>query len=137
MKEKNQATSIVPIKAVMSVVLIGISVLAYTVYGERMPNESDPGVIPIILLVLAVSQFFIGLRMCAKARSGEPTAVIAVASFEVITLLAFLYVSFIDTTAQLWIVPLAAVISLALIWLASPNTQVNSEDQESLSSPKT
>lgn len=119
-EESPQQTPVRNIKLAMTAVIIIISGLAYFVFGERTSNAEDPTTLGYVFAAVAVLTSINGVIHSQKARSGEPVAVMAAAMFEVVALLAFIYVSFLNTEASLGLMFGAALFSIAMIWLVVP-----------------
>ena len=120
--EAARSVSIAPIKGAMSFVVLAVTGMTYILFGERSPVEGSMAALTTVFVVLGGMASVTGIYMGAKARNGAPTAVVSAATFEVCTLLAFIYVAFLNTDTPLWVVPVIGVYSILMIWTASPQT---------------
>lgn len=110
------------IKAAMTGVLVLVIGLTYVVFGERDLTEATPAALPALFVAAGVVSAGMGFWFGARSRAKPEHIVISAACFEQVTLLAFVLVCFMSLSAPLWVVPAAAVISAAGMWLVSPNS---------------
>ena len=96
--------------------------------------ETTDTAVVTVLLVVVVMDIAAGLYMASKARAGAATHLISAAMFEAVTLFAFVY-SLIAVEPQDLAFPVAIGVSLAGIWLVSPNTY-DTVDEDNLPKPR-
>lgn len=117
---EQQQASARTIKLGMTGAIIMLNALVFLVFAGRMPNQQDPTMLTYTFGLLAVMASAVGLWFASRARKGQPVAMISAATFELVSLLAFMYVAFLNTEAPLWILPATSLYSIVMIWLVVP-----------------